>query len=91
MSLDGIEAVVIDGLPVRIDKEKMSDWKTFSILRKADGQGQYAVVDAMIAVIEHATDQTEQSIVEHLGGDSAQTADVLDLCSKIIQAATPKN
>lgn len=91
MSLDGIEAVTIDGLPVRIDREKMSDWKTFSILRKADGQGQYAVVDAMLAVIEHATDQTEESIVAHCGGEDAQAADVLELCSKIIKEAAPKN
>ena len=91
MSLDGIEAVVIDGLPVRIDRSKMSDWKTFSILRKADGQGQYAVVDAMLEVIEHATDQTEASIVAHCGGEAAQAADVLELCSKIIKEAAPKN
>ena len=84
-------AVIIDGLAVAIDAAKMSDWYTFRILREADGAGQYKLVDAMFKVIEHATDQTEESIIAHLGGDSAQAADVIDLCGKIIQAATPKN
>lgn len=84
-------AVIIDGLAVHIDRERMSDWRTFRILREADGKGQYAMVEAMFKVIEHATDQTEESIVEHLGGDDAQAADVIDLCTKIIEAAAPKN
>ena len=91
MGADAIEAVVIDGLSVHIDRAKMSDWHTFNILRHADGKGQYEVVNAMLAVIEHATDQTEESIVDHCGGETAQAADVLDLCSKIIQEAAPKN
>lgn len=56
-------AVIIDGLAVAIDSAKMSDWYTFRILREADGKGQYAMVDAMFKVIEHATDQTEESII----------------------------
>lgn len=84
-------AVTIDGLAVRIDRERMSDWSTFRILRDADGKGQYAMVDAMFKVIEHATDQTEASIVAHLGGDGAQAADVIALCTKIIEACSSKN
>lgn len=84
-------AVIIDGLAVHIDRERMSDWSTFRILREADGKGQYAMVDAMFKVIEHATDQTEESIVAHLGGDGAQAADVIALCTKIIEEAAPKN
>jgi hypothetical protein len=85
-------AVIIDGLAVHIDKERMSDWRTFRILREAERQeNQYALVDAMFKVIEHATDQTEESIVAHLGGDDAQATDVIALCTKIIEAAAPKN
>ena len=91
MGAAGNGAVVIDGLAVTVDRAKMSDWHTFRILREADGAGQYAQVEAMFKVIEHATDQTEESIVAHLGGESAQAADVIALCTKIIEAAAPKN
>ena len=87
----GSEAVDIGGLTVTFDRAKMSDWYTFRLLKEADGKGQYALVDAMLKVIEHATDQTEETIVAHCGGDGAQASDVLDLCSKIIEAAAPKN
>lgn len=91
MGAESIEAVTIDGLAVRIDRAKMSDWKTFNILRHASSMNQYEQIDALFQVIEHATDQTEKSIVEHLGGETAQAADVLNLCARIITESTPKN
>lgn len=85
-------AVVIDGLAVHVDQERMSDWKTFSILRKVSGsENQYDQVDALLEIIGHATDQTEESIVRHLGGETARAEDVIALCVKIIQAVSPKN
>jgi hypothetical protein len=45
----------------------------------------------MLEFIGYVTDQTEESIIEHLGGDTAQVADVVSLVAKIVSAATPKN
>lgn len=81
----------IDGLKVEIDQAKASDWHMFSILRKADGASSNEQIAIMFEAIEYMTDQTEQSIVEHLGGDTAQAADVLGIANRIIQAATSKN
>lgn len=83
--------VDIDGLKVEIDQAKASDWHMFNILRKADGASSNEQIAIMFEAIEYMTDQTEQSIVEHLGGDTAQAADVLGIANRIIQAATSKN
>lgn len=91
MGADMVEAVTIDGLAVRIDKAKLADWHTFSIIRKMQGAGQFAQLEAMFEIIEYATDQSEASIIAHLGGDTAKAEDVMNLAAKIVQAATPKN
>lgn len=85
------ESVVIDGLTVRYDPERMSDWTTFNILRGLDGATQYRQVDALFQIIEHVTDQSEGTIVKHCGGGTAQAEDVINLCSRIISELTPKN
>lgn len=81
----------IDGLAVNIDQTKASDWHSFSLLRKANGESQFDQLAVLLELIEYITDVDEGKIVEHLGGDTAQAADVIALVSKIIQAATPKN
>lgn len=81
----------IDGLNVNIDQKKASDWHSFSLLRKASGESQFEQLAVLLELIEYITDVDEDIIVEHLGGDTAQAADVIALVSKIIQAATPKN
>lgn len=81
----------IDGLKVNIDQKKASDWHSFSLLRKANGESQFDQLAVLLELIEYITDVNEDIIVEHLGGDTAQAADVIALVSKIIQAATPKN
>lgn len=83
--------VEIDGLKVNIDQKKASDWHSFSLLRKANGESQFDQLAVLLELIEYITDTDEGKIVEHLGGDTAQAADVIALVSKIIQAATPKN
>jgi len=81
----------IDGLKVEIDQKKASDWHSFSLLRKANGESQFDQLAVLLELIEYITDVDEDAIVAHLGGDTAQAADVIALVSKIIQAATPKN
>ena len=81
----------IDGLKVEIDPAKASDWHAFSLLRQANGKSQFEQFDVLMELVEYITDQTEDSIVAHLGGDTAQAAEVVALVSRIIQAATPKN
>ena len=81
----------IDGLAVNIDQTKASDWHSFSLLRKANGESQFDQLAVLLELIEYITDTDEGKIVEHLGGDTAQASDVIALVSKIIQAATPKN
>lgn len=81
----------IDGLKVNIDQAKASDWHSFSLLRKANGESQFDQLAVLLELIEYITDVDEDIIVEHLGGDTAQASDVIALVSKIIQAATPKN
>jgi len=83
--------VEIDGLKVEVDSKKASDWHAFSLLRKANGADQFEQLAVLMELIEYITDQTEESIVAHLGGDTAQAADVIALVSGIIKAATPKN
>lgn len=81
----------IDGLKVNVDQAKASDWHSFSLLRKANEKSQFDQLAVLLELIEYITDVNEDIIVEHLGGDTAQAADVIALVSKIIQAATPKN
>lgn len=83
--------IEIDGLKVAIDQAKASDWHTFSLLRKANGKSEFEQFDILMELVEYITDQTEESIVAHLGGDSAQASEVIALVSQIIKAATPKN
>lgn len=81
----------IDGLEVKVDTKRAADWHAFSLIRKASGADQLGQLAILLELVEYITDQTEESIVAHLGGDTAQAADVLSMVSKIIQAATPKN
>lgn len=81
----------IDGLEVKVDTKRAADWHAFSLIRKASGADQFGQLAILLELVEYITDQTEESIVAHLGGDTAQAADVLSMVSKIIQAATPKN
>lgn len=81
----------IQGLKVDIDTNKAADWHTFSLLRKANGKDQFEQFAVLMELIEYITDQDEASIVEHVGGETAQAADVVSLVSEIIKAATPKN
>lgn len=83
--------VEIGGLKVEIDTDKAADWHTFSILRKSDGANGYGQLAVLFEVIEYMTDQSEASIVEHLGGESAKASDVINLATEIVQAATSKN
>ena len=81
----------IHGPTVEIDTGKAADWHTFTLLRKANDLDQFGQFAVLMDIIEYITDQTEQSIVEHCGGDTAQASDVIALVSDIIKAATPKN
>ena len=81
----------IKGLKVEIDQAKASDWHSFSLLRKANKADQFDQLAVLLELIEYITDVDEASIVEHLGGDTAQASDVIALVSEIIKAATPKN
>lgn len=83
--------IEIDGLKVSIDQGKASDWHSFSLLRKANGASQFDQLACLMELVEYISDQTEDSIVAHLGGDTAQAVDVIAFVSKVIQAATPKN
>ena len=83
--------VEIDGLKVEIDQAKASDWHAFSLLRKANGKDEFEQFGALMELVEYITDTDEDAIVAHLGGETAQAADVIALVSKIIKAATPKN
>lgn len=83
--------VEIDGLEVTIDQAKAADWHSFSLLRKANGLGQFEQLEVLMELVGYITDADEGKIVVHLGGDTAQAADVIAMVSKIIQAATPKN
>ena len=81
----------IDGLTVTIDEQKASDWHAFQLVRKANSANQIDQMAVMFEFIGYVTDQDEQSIIEHLGGDTAQVQDVVALVSKIVAAVTPKN
>ncbi len=83
--------VEIDGLEVKVDTTRASDWHAFSLIRKASGEDQFGQLAVLLELVEYITDQTEDTIVAHLGGDTAKAADVLSMVSNIIKAATPKN
>ena len=83
--------VEIDGLKVEVDTKKASDWHAFNLIRKAQGANQLDQLSVLFEFVEYVTDQTEESIIAHLGGDTAQVADVVALVAKIVSAATPKN
>ena len=81
----------IDGLTVNIDERKASDWHAFQLVRKANSASQLDQMAVMFEFLEYVTDQTEQSIIEHLGGDTAQVNEVVALVAKIVKEVTPKN
>lgn len=83
--------VEIDGLQVEVNQERAADWHAFKLIRKASTASQMEQLDIMFEFVEYVTDQSEESILAHLGGETAQVADVVSLLSKIVSAATPKN
>lgn len=91
MAKDEYKAVEVGGLAVRIYPERAADWHTFGIIRRVGDMTQFEQLDAMFEIIAHCTDQTEQSIVSHLGGETAKADEVIALAIEIIQAATGKN
>lgn len=86
-----MKEIEIDGLAVKIDEGKASDWHMLGILRRMRGASEYDQLDILFEAIEYMTDQSEESIVGHLGGDTAQVQDVISLASNIIGAASGKN
>ena len=83
--------VEIDGLQVEVNQERAADWHAFNLVRKAGNASQMEQLDIMFDFVSYVTDQDEGSIISHLGGDTAQVADVVSMLSKIVSAATPKN
>lgn len=83
--------VEIDGLQVEVNQERASDWHAFNLIRKAGTVGQMEQIDILFEFVEYVTDQTQDTIIAHLGGDTAQVKDVVSMLSKLVEAATPKN
>lgn len=90
--MDNTRTLEIEGLKVTIDTEKTGSWQAFKLLRKSfEADSDLEQFDVMIKLMEFATDQTEDSIVEFCGGDNAQFLDVVKIVSQIVAGCYPKN
>jgi len=89
-------SVTVDGLEVHIYDGKLNTWTTYKLLRRfrelaADtGDIDDGAFEVLKAYVEHVTDATEERIVEHYGGDDAQTSDVVSMYVTLAAKITPK-
>lgn len=91
-STDRIRTLDIEGLTVQVDTVKTGSWEAFKLLRKArEATDDLDQFDAMLSLMEFATDQTEETIVEHCGGADAQFIEVVRIISLIVAGCYPKN
>lgn len=91
-SAQEVREMDVDGLAVKVYPHKANSWKAYRILREAMGAGDdMARFDAMLALVTLATDVDEERIIEHCGGEEAQTPDVVRIVSEIVAGCYPKN
>lgn len=86
-----VETIEVDGLEIAVDRAKLEDWHALSIIRRIHKADQFGQADLIFELIGYVTDQTEETIVAHLGGDSVSAQAVVDFIGKVFEAAAPKN
>lgn len=85
-------AIDVDGMAVTVYPQKANSWRAYRILRDAMGaEADMDKFDAMLALVEFATDVDEEAIIAHCGGDEAQAPDVVRMVSEILAGCFPKN
>ena len=90
--MDNTRIIEVEGMTITVDTVKTGSWGAFQLLKKArqetDELDQY---QALVELIEYATDTTEAEVVEHLGGDNAQFLEVVRVMATIAGEIYPKN
>ena len=89
---ENIRTVEVEGITVHVDTVKTGSWEAFKLLRKArQAEDELSQFDVMVELMAYATDQSEETVVGHLGGEAAQMVDVVRIVSQIVSECYPKN
>ena len=83
--------VEVGGRTVKVDRNRLTSWKAFKLVRIIDDGSDIEKVDAAVQFAALVSDYSEEDIVEAMGGDDASVLDVVTFAMGIIHGAYPKN
>lgn len=87
-----VQHVEVDGFEVAVDVRRVTAWKTAKLVAAVqdDGLGSTERLNASIELVDFLLGDSAYSVLDHLGGDMAQTEDVIAFVSKLIEKISPK-
>ena len=87
-----VQHVEVDGFEVAVDVRRVTAWKTAKLVAAVqdDGLGSTERLNASIELVDFLLGDSAYSVLDHLGGDMAQTEDVIDFVSKLMEKISPK-
>ena len=87
-----VQHVEVDGFEVAVDVRRVTAWKTAKLVAAVqdDGLGSTERLNASIELVDFLLGDSAGSVLDHLGGDMAQTEDVIAFVSKLMEKISPK-
>ncbi|MDD6706760.1 MAG: hypothetical protein PUE29_10475 [Olsenella sp.] len=87
-----VQHVEVDGFEVAVDVRRVTAWKTAKLVAAVqdDGLGSTERLNASIELVDFLLGDSAYSVLDHLGGDMAQTEDVIAFVSKLMEKISPK-
>lgn len=87
-----VQHVAVDGFEVAVDVRRVTAWKTAKLVAAVqdDGLGSTERLNASIELVDFLLGDSAYSVLDHLGGDMAQTEDVIAFVSKLMEKISPK-
>lgn len=87
-----VQHVAIDGFEVAVDVRRVTAWKTANLVAAVqnDELGSTERLNASIELVDFLLGDSAGAVLDHLGGDMAQTEDVIDFVSKLMEKISPK-
>lgn len=87
-----VQHVAVDGFEVAVDVRRVTAWKTAKLVAvvQDDGLGSTERLNASIELVDFILGDYAGSVLDHLGGDMAQTEDVIAFVSKLMEKISPK-
>lgn len=87
-----VQHVEVDGFEVAVDVRRVTAWKTAKLVAAVqnDELGSTERLNASIELVDFLLGDSAGAVLDHLGGDMAQTEDVIDFVSKLMEKISPK-